>query len=125
MSILVTGASSGFGAAICETLVNAGYRVIGAARRLEKLQALQNELGGNFLPLQMDVGDTASVDQALAALPAAQRDVFEKTELQGLSFKQLAEESGLPVQTLLSRKHKAVRYLRSRLAALYHDIMLP
>ena len=70
MSILVTGASSGFGAAICETLVNAGYRVIGAARRLEKLQALQNELGGNFLPLQMDVGDTASVDQALAALPA-------------------------------------------------------
>ena len=70
MSILVTGASSGFGAAICETLVNAGYRVIGAARRLEKLQALQNELGSNFLPLQMDVSDTASVDQALAALPA-------------------------------------------------------
>ena len=33
MSILVTGASSGFGAAICETLINAGYRVIGAARR--------------------------------------------------------------------------------------------
>ncbi len=65
------------------------------------------------------------LESALAALPAAQRDVFEKTELQGLSFKQLAEESGLPVQTLLSRKHKAVRYLRSRLAALYHDIMLP
>ena len=70
MSILVTGASSGFGAAICETLINAGYRVIGAARRLEKLQALQTELGGNFLPLQMDVSDTTSVDQALTALPA-------------------------------------------------------
>ena len=70
MSILVTGASSGFGAAICETLINVGYRVTGAARRLDKLQALQNELGSNFLPLQMDVSDTASVDQALAALPA-------------------------------------------------------
>lgn len=70
MSILVTGASSGFGAAICETLIKAGYRVIGAARRLDKLQALQTELGSNFLPLQMDVSDTASVDQALAALPA-------------------------------------------------------
>ena len=70
MSILVTGASAGFGAAICETLVTAGYRVIGAARRLEKLQEMQNRLGGNFLPLQMDVSDTASVDQALAKLPA-------------------------------------------------------
>lgn len=70
MSILVTGASAGFGATICETLVQAGYRVIGAARRLEKLQEMQNRLGGNFLPLEMDVGDTASVDRALASLPA-------------------------------------------------------
>jgi len=50
--------------------------------------------------------------------------VFEKTTLQNTSFKQLAQETGLPVQTLLSRKHKAVRFLRSRLSALYNDIML-
>jgi RNA polymerase sigma factor (sigma-70 family) len=64
------------------------------------------------------------LERALSALPPTQREVFEKTALQNYSFKQLAEETGLPVQTLLSRKHKAVRYLRNRLSALYHDIML-
>lgn len=65
------------------------------------------------------------LESALAALPPAQREVFEKTELENYSFKALSAETGLPVQTLLSRKHKAVRYLRERLSALYHDIMLP
>jgi len=65
------------------------------------------------------------LESALAALPAPQREVFEKTELENYSFKALSAETGLPVQTLLSRKHKAVRYLRERLCALYHDIMLP
>ncbi|OAM26399.1 MULTISPECIES: SDR family oxidoreductase [Eikenella] len=69
MSILVTGASAGFGRAICRRLIGAGYRVIGAARRADKLAALQEELGANFLPLAMDVGDTASVDAALQGLP--------------------------------------------------------
>lgn len=64
------------------------------------------------------------LENALAGLPPAQREVFEKTELQNYSFKQLSEETGLPVQTLLSRKHKAVRTLRERLSALYNDIML-
>ena len=44
-TILVTGASAGFGQAICRRLVADGYRVIGSARRIEKLQALQEELG--------------------------------------------------------------------------------
>lgn len=63
------------------------------------------------------------LESALADLPAAQREVFVKTELENYSVKQLAAEMHLPVQTLLSRKHKAVRYLRGRLAALYDDIM--
>lgn len=65
------------------------------------------------------------LESSLAALPPAQREVFEKTTLQNYSFKQLSLETGLPVQTLLSRKHKAVRYLRGRLTSLYNDIMLP
>ncbi|WP_439238954.1 SDR family oxidoreductase [Lonepinella sp. BR2919] len=69
MSILVTGASAGFGKAICKSLVKAGYKVIGAARRLEKLQALQTELGENFYPLVMDVSKTSEIDTALASLP--------------------------------------------------------
>ena len=69
MSILVTGASAGFGRTICRTLTAAGYRVIGAARRADKLNELRAELGANFLPLQMDVGDPTSVDAALKGLP--------------------------------------------------------
>lgn len=69
MTILVTGASAGFGASISRTLVNAGYQVIGAARRQDKLQHLSQELGAAFLPLEMDVTDTNSVDQALASIP--------------------------------------------------------
>ena len=69
-TILVTGASAGFGQAICRRLVADGHRVIGAARRIEKLQKLQEELGESFYPLQMDVTDLSQVDHALASLPA-------------------------------------------------------
>lgn len=51
-TILVTGASAGFGQAICRRLVTDGHRVIGAARRIEKLQALQEELGEAFIPFK-------------------------------------------------------------------------
>ena len=67
--ILVTGASAGFGQAICRRLVTDGYRVIGAARRLDKLTALQEELGTAFFPLQMDVTEPSQVDHALDSLP--------------------------------------------------------
>jgi len=62
------------------------------------------------------------LDAALAELPAAQREVFEKTELDDYSYKELAEESGDSVQALLSRKHKAVLYLRTRLRNLYDEL---
>lgn len=63
------------------------------------------------------------IEEALSELPAAQREVFEKTELHGYSFKELAEETGTSVQALLSRKHKAVLYLRARLRNLYDELM--
>jgi 3-hydroxy acid dehydrogenase/malonic semialdehyde reductase len=63
---LVTGASAGFGAAISRRLVAEGYTVIGAARRLDRLQSLQAELGDAFHPLVMDVTDAAAVDQGCA-----------------------------------------------------------
>ena len=50
MAILITGASAGFGAAMCRTFVAAGYHVIGAARREDKLQQLAEELGEQFYP---------------------------------------------------------------------------
>ncbi|MDO4997809.1 MAG: SDR family oxidoreductase [Neisseria sp.] len=69
MAILITGASAGFGRAMCEQFVRAGYKVIGAARRLERLQEMQGELGASFYPLQMDLSQTASIQNALQTLP--------------------------------------------------------
>jgi RNA polymerase sigma factor (sigma-70 family) len=59
------------------------------------------------------------LEEALVELPDAQRDVFEKTELLGYTYSELAAESGSSVQALLSRKHKAVLFLRTRLHSLY------
>ena len=52
---------------------------------------------------------------ALDELPAEQRAVFVAHELEGRSFKDLAAEMGVGVNTLLGRKHAAVRHLRRRL----------
>lgn len=69
MAILITGASAGFGEAMCRSFVAAGYHVVGAARRIEKLQALHAEFGERFLPLEMDMTRPDSIDSALQNLP--------------------------------------------------------
>ncbi len=70
MNVLITGASAGFGKALAERLVANGHRVIGCARRIGKLNALAETLGEAFLPVVMDVSDTASIPQIIADLPA-------------------------------------------------------
>lgn len=70
-TVLITGASAGFGQAMVAQFIEAGYQVIGAARRLERLQEQQNQFGERFYPLVMDVTSTTSIDQALASLPEA------------------------------------------------------
>jgi RNA polymerase sigma factor (sigma-70 family) len=62
-----------------------------------------------------------ALDDALEELPAEQREVFIAHELMGYSFKELAEQSGTSVNTLLSRKHYAVLYLRKRLQSVYDE----
>lgn len=66
MAILITGASAGFGAAMATAFVQAGYLVIGTARRSDKLAALHEKLGDRFQPITMDVSDKNSVQAALA-----------------------------------------------------------
>jgi len=70
MNVLITGASAGFGKALAERLIANGHRVIGCARRLDKLNALAETLGEAFLPVVMDVSDTAAIPQIMADLPA-------------------------------------------------------
>jgi RNA polymerase sigma factor (sigma-70 family) len=62
------------------------------------------------------------LDAALDELPKEQREVFVAHELDGRSFKELAAETGLSVNTLLSRKHYAVLHLRRRLQAIHDEI---
>jgi RNA polymerase sigma factor (sigma-70 family) len=59
---------------------------------------------------------------ALAELPVEQRAVFIAHELEGRSFKALATESGVGLNTLLSRKHAAVRHLRQRLSDIHSEL---
>jgi RNA polymerase sigma factor (sigma-70 family) len=61
------------------------------------------------------------MDAALDELPEEQREVFVAHEFMGYSFKELAEQTGVSVNTLLSRKHYAVLHLRERLQAIYDD----
>lgn len=61
------------------------------------------------------------LDEALEELPEEQRDVFVMHELEGKSFKEIAEITGDGVNTLLSRKRYAVLFLREKLRDLYMD----
>ena len=63
-----------------------------------------------------------ALQEALNELPADQRDVFVAHELEGRSFKELAAESGVGVNTLLARKRYAVLHLRVRLQAVYDEL---
>lgn len=61
------------------------------------------------------------LDAAIEELPEAQREVFVATEIDGRSFKELAAEKGISINTLLARKHYAVLHLRKRLQAIYEE----
>ncbi len=63
----------------------------------------------------------AELELALDELPTEQREVFVAHELEGRSFKALAAETGVGVNTLLSRKRYAVLHLRERLQSIYDD----
>ncbi|MGX5731477.1 SDR family NAD(P)-dependent oxidoreductase [Pseudoxanthomonas beigongshangi] len=67
---LITGATSGFGAAAARRFVAAGWRVIATGRRADRLQALVDELGGDRVhAAAFDIRDEAAMEAALAALP--------------------------------------------------------
>ena len=63
-----------------------------------------------------------ALQDALDELPANQREVFVAHELEGRSFKEMAAESGVTLNTLLARKRYAVLHLRARLQAIYDEL---
>jgi RNA polymerase sigma factor (sigma-70 family) len=63
------------------------------------------------------------LETALEELPEQQRRVFIEHEIEGRSFKELAAETGVSVNTLLSRKRYAVLHLRQRLQSVYDEFL--
>ena len=62
------------------------------------------------------------LELAMDELPQEQREVFVAHELEGRSFKEMAAETGVSVNTLLSRKRYAVLHLRERLRSIYDEL---
>jgi 3-hydroxy acid dehydrogenase/malonic semialdehyde reductase len=73
--ICITGASAGIGEVVAKRFVAHGWRVVGVARRLDRLEALQNELGDAFHPAAFDVSDRDAVAAAFPALPPEFADI--------------------------------------------------
>jgi sulfoacetaldehyde reductase len=86
--VFITGATSGFGRAAARRFAAAGWSLILTGRRLERLQALQDELGGQ-VPVHvaaLDVRDAEAVRQAVAALPEGFRQVRALINNAGLAL---------------------------------------
>ncbi|MBK7034165.1 MAG: hypothetical protein IPH49_13090 [Ignavibacteria bacterium] len=60
--------------------------------------------------------------EGLEELPAEQKWVFVKNEFEGVSFREMSEETGVNINTLLARKRYAVLYLRKKLQELYDNV---
>ena len=73
-TILITGATAGFGEAAARKFAGGGWHVIGTGRRADRLRALQDELGDAFLPLEIDMRDIAELE-SLAKLAAPWGDI--------------------------------------------------
>lgn len=74
-TILITGATSGFGQATARRFIKEGWKVIGTGRRAERLEALAQEFGSVFHGVAFDITDEDATQKALAALPEGFRDI--------------------------------------------------
>jgi 3-hydroxy acid dehydrogenase/malonic semialdehyde reductase len=77
LTVLITGASAGFGQAMTRRFVRDGHRVIACARRTERLHDLARDLGAAVLPVTLDVTDSAAV----AALPGSLPDAWQEVDV--------------------------------------------
>ncbi|MGE3303346.1 MAG: SDR family NAD(P)-dependent oxidoreductase [Hyphomonadaceae bacterium] len=75
LTVFVTGATSGFGEAVCRRFAEAGARVIASGRRAERLAELKSKIGERCCTIQLDVRDHKAIEAALAGLPDAFKNV--------------------------------------------------
>ena len=86
LTVLVTGASAGFGMTVARRFVRDGHRVIATARRADRLRSFADELGPALLPFPLDVTDAAAVAGLPESLPAAWREVDVLVNNAGLAL---------------------------------------
>ena len=86
MTVLVTGATAGFGEATARRFVREGHKVIISGRRAERLSALAKELGDNAHPAQFDVQDSPAVFAAIEGLPAGFAEIDVLVNNAGLAL---------------------------------------
>jgi 3-hydroxy acid dehydrogenase/malonic semialdehyde reductase len=86
MIVLITGATSGFGAEMARKFATHGHKVIATGRRKDRLDALAAELGPSVLPIEMDVRSKGSVEKGLAALPADWKEIDVLVNNAGLAL---------------------------------------
>ncbi len=75
LTVLVTGATAGFGAAIARRFIADGAKVVGTGRRQERLDTLREDLGERFHGLSFDVGDRKAVFGAIDSIPDEFADI--------------------------------------------------
>jgi len=113
MLVLVTGATSGFGAAIARRFVRDGHRVLATGRRAERLSALAAELGPALRVASLDVRDRAAISAFVAALPAewAAIDVLVNNAGLALGLESAAEASLDDWDTMIDTNCKGLAYM--------------
>jgi 3-hydroxy acid dehydrogenase/malonic semialdehyde reductase len=84
--VLITGATSGFGAEMARKFVQTGHKVIATGRRKDRLDGLVAELGAALFPVAMDVRDKTSIKEMLDGLPADWREIDVLVNNAGLAL---------------------------------------
>ncbi|MFY9618837.1 MAG: SDR family NAD(P)-dependent oxidoreductase [Pyrinomonadaceae bacterium] len=86
-TVLITGATAGFGAAMARQFAEAGWRVIGTGRRAERLRKLEDEFGADrFHAAVFDIRDASAMDAALSSLPESFRAIDVLVNNAGLAI---------------------------------------
>src|SRR5436190_12714987 len=90
---------------------------------MEEFYSLLPDLGDGPEMLLMREVVRDEINRALNKMPRKHRDVFVQTEKEGKSFKEISSATGVPVNTLISRKRYAVLFLRERLQEIYDELL--
>lgn len=116
-TVLITGATSGFGKAMAKRFVKEGWNVVGTGRRQERLDELKNELGDAFYSICFDIRDKQAVMDAVDALPESHKDVDVLVNNAGLSLGlETADKCSLDDwETMVDTNIKGVLYITAKL----------